>query len=117
MDKADSIPKYFSRSQNTLAANWGPQSEMILSGSPNLEKALFTSSITVSSEVIVFLQGSSSTPFVRPWSTTTSIESYPDEVGRLVMMSIINWVKSAVDFAPSIGNKVSFVGYWFILYC
>ena len=90
VDKADSIPRCFSRSRNTLAANWDPRSEMILSGSPNLEKALFISSIAVSSEVIIFLQGSSSIPFIRPWSTTTSIESYPDEMGSLVIKSIDN---------------------------
>ena len=90
---------------------------MILSGSLNLEKALFISSITVSPEVIVFLQGLGSTPFVRPWSTMTSIESYSDEVGRSVMKSIDNCVKGTVNFAPSIGNRVGFVSCRFILYC
>ena len=42
---------------------------------------------------MVLVQGVRITPFIRPWSTTTEIESKLDEGGRLVMRSTESWQK------------------------
>ena len=55
--------------------------------------------------VKVLEQGMRITPFVRPWSTTANIESYPFDKGRSVIMSIEHCAKGLVDFDPSIGLK------------
>ena len=44
----------------------------------------YLTSFAVSSRVRVLLQGSKITPFERPWSTTTMIESYPSTGGVIV---------------------------------
>ena len=54
--------------------NWGPRLEMILSGNPNHLYMPSKSSLVVSSDVIVLLQGDKITPFERLWSTTTKME-------------------------------------------
>lgn len=80
-------------------------------------KILLIILFAVSSAVISFVHGSRVTPFVRPWSTTTRIESYPFDEGRPVMKSIKIWEKGRVFFGPSIGSSIGFVGCRLILYC
>ena len=84
------------------AENLGSLSEIISSGSPNLLKRLLHKSTAVPSQVIVLAQGHKITPFERPWSTTTRIESYPSTGGRSVIKSMEQWVNGLVVFAPSI---------------
>ena len=48
MDNADFIPKSFRSLINAFDANWGPRSEIILSGSPNLLYRLLSKSSAVS---------------------------------------------------------------------
>ena len=55
------------------------------------------------------LQGDKITPFERPWSTTTRMESYPSADGRSVIRSIEQLAKGLVDFAPSVGMYVFLV--------
>ena len=85
---AEVIPSNFIISWNALAANWGPQSEIILSGSPNRLYRLSSRSCAAPSAVSVFVQGIKITPFERPWSTTTKIESKLSTGGRSVIRSI-----------------------------
>ena len=87
---------------NACAANLGSLSEIILSGSPNLLKRLSRRSMAAPTQVSVFAQGHKITPFERPQSTTTRIESYPSIGGRLVIRSMEQWAKGLVVFAPSI---------------
>ena len=84
------------------AANLGSLSEIILSGSPNLLKRLSRKSTAVPFQVIVLAQGHKITPFERPRSTMTRIESYPSTSGRSVIKSIEQWANGLVVFAPSI---------------
>ena len=48
------------------------------------------------------------TPFVRPWSTTTMMESYPSEHGRLVTKSMDNWVNGRADSGAVMGSRLGF---------
>ena len=82
----------------------GPLLEIILSRSPNRLYRFSKSSFAVSSEVRVLLQGSKITPFERPWSTTTRIESYSSTGGRLVIKSMEKFAKGRVEVAPSVGK-------------
>ena len=77
--------------------NWGPWSDMILSGSPNHLYRFSNNSLPVSSAVIVLLQGVKITPLVSPWSATTKIESKPSTGGKSVMKSMEQYVKGHVD--------------------
>ena len=88
MDNTDFIPSSFNSSMNVFDVNWGPRSEIILSGKPNLLYKFLSRSLAVPSVVIVLLQGRRITPFVRPWSTTTNIESNSSDGGRSVIRSI-----------------------------
>src|ERR1700733_6172830 len=112
-----SIPNCFPISRNALEANCGPRSDITLSGSPNRLYTLSRRSSTVPSAVIVLLQGHKITPFVRPWSTTTMIESYPCDIGKSVMKSIEIWAKGRPVPDPLIGIKGGEVGCRFILDC
>ena len=80
-----------------LEANWGPQSDMILSGIPNHLYIFSNNSLPVSPAVIVLLQGVKITPLVSPWSTTTNIESKPFTGGRSVIKSMEQLAKGRVD--------------------
>ena len=71
----------------------------------------------MSSEVIDFLQGTKITPFERPWSTMTKIESYPSAKGRSVIKSMEQLAKGLVDFAPLVGMYAGFEGVLSILNC
>ena len=82
VDRADFIPTSFNSSMNDFEVNCGPRSEIILSGSPNLLYKLSSRSFAVSSALIVLLHGRRITPLLRPWSTTTRIESKLSMGGR-----------------------------------
>ena len=90
---------------------------MILSGSPNREKSRLMRAVATPSAVIVLLHGSRITPFIRPWLTTTRIESKSDDLGRSVIRSIDIWENGQIDFGPGIGSTVGFIGCQFILNC
>jgi hypothetical protein len=90
---------------------------MILLGSPIRLYRLSISNCAVSSEVSVLLQGIKITPFERPWSTTTKIESCPSAEGRSVIKSMEQLAKGQVDVAPSIGMYIGLEGIRSILNC
>ena len=97
MDNADLMPNNFRSSVNAFNANCCPQSEIILSGSPNHLYKFSRSRHAVSSEVSILLQGSKITPFERLWSTMTKIELYPSTSGRSVIRSIEQLAKNFVE--------------------
>jgi hypothetical protein len=77
-ERAVWMPNFFISSRNICEANCGPQSERILSGSPNRLKTLSRIIVAVALAVApVFEQGMRIIPFIRPWSTTERIESRP----------------------------------------
>ena len=99
------IPSNIIISWNDCAANWGPQSEIILLGNPNHLYKLSSRSCAAPSVVNVFVQGIKITPFTRPWSTMTKMESKLLTGGRSMIKSIEQLVKGLVTFADSIGIK------------
>ena len=103
MDNANLMPSSFRSSVNAFNANCGPGSEIILSRSLNHLYKFSRSRHAVSSEVRVLLQGSKITPFKRPWSTMTKIESYPSAGGRSVIKSIEQLAKGRRDLGPLVG--------------
>ena len=102
---------------NAFDANCGPRSKIILSGSPNLLYKFSSRSFAVPSAVIFLLQGIRITPLLRPWSTTTKIESKVSIVGKSVMKSIEQLADDQVDLAPSVGTNISLEGDQLILNC
>ena len=117
MERADSIPRSLRSSRKSFAANWGPRSEMILSGSPNRRKSVSCKIFAVPSASMVLLQGVRITPFVRPWSTTTKIESKLLDSGRSVMKSVDTWAKGRFVVGFGLGTSVTLVGWRLILNC
>ena len=102
---------------NAFDANWGPRSEMILSGNPNLLYKFLNKSWAIPSVVIILSHGIRITPFVRPWSTTTNIESNPSDNGRSIIKSIEQFANGWVDVASSTSKNAGFDGLWSILNC
>ena len=117
VDRDNLTPNSFRSSIKAFDANWGPQSDMILSGSPKRLYRFSNNSCAVSSAVIVFEHGIRIIPFVNPWSTTMRMESCPFTGGRSVMKSIEQFTKGRVVGAPSVGRKEGFVGCQSILNC
>ena len=74
-------------------ANCGPRSEMRVSWSPKRLNMWSKKSWAIPFASIVFEQGASITPFVRPWSTTTIRESCPCETGKSVIRSTDSCLK------------------------
>src|SRR5689334_9942589 len=104
----------FSFSQSAsidLAVNWGSQSEMILSGNPILLNTCLISRSAISFAVAVFVVGMSIISFVRLWSTTDKIESFPWDSGRSVIRSIEIWAKGRRDLGPGTVSAKSIFTY------
>jgi hypothetical protein len=53
----------------------------------------------------VLVVGQRITPFERPWSTTTKIESLPSAGGKSMIKSMLQCANGQVDIAPSTGIK------------
>src|SRR5277367_2078231 len=83
------ICKRCPNSLKTCAANWGPLSEIALSGSPYRRYKEFRSIDAVPMASIVLWQGSKITSFEDPWSTMTKLESKPSDKGRSVIKSMV----------------------------
>src|ERR1700742_2658779 len=98
-----SIPSFRHNSRVTCAANWGPRSEIILRGNPVRFHTLSRRSWLVCSAVIVLRHGDKIIALLC-LSTTVRMLSYPLEVGRSVMKSIV-----MVSHTP-VGISVGLIG-------
>src|SRR5437879_10638805 len=95
------IPSFLQSSCVTCAANCGPQSEIITLGKPVHFQTLSTSNWLVCSTVMVLLQRDRMIALL--WrSTTVRMLSYPFDIGRSIMKSIV-----IVSHGPS-GISVGF---------
>ena len=117
VDNDDLTPSNFRSSLKAIEANWGPQSDINLSGNPNRLYRFSNSSWPVSSAVIVFEQEIRIIPFVSPWSIITKMESWPWTGGKSVMKSIEQFPKGRVEEATSVGTNASLAGRWSNLNC
>jgi hypothetical protein len=101
------IPSLRQNSYVTCAANWGPRLEMIVSGKPVRFHTLSIRSWLVCSAVIFLWQGDKMIALLLQ-STTVSILSYPCELGRSVMKSIV--IVSQIPLGTSLGLSGTFTG-------
>src|SRR6266702_1624195 len=93
-----------------LEANFGSLSLMNFSRSPNCGKMCWMINPAVSSAVILSLQGMNIAALVQSWSVTVSIESYPCEIGNLVMKSNATVSKGIASHVGNMGDSDAFVG-------
>ncbi|SRR6266702_3023286 len=96
--------------------NLGSLSLMNFSRSPNHGNICWTINPAVSSAVILSLQGMNTAAFVQSWSVMVRIESYPCDIGSLVMKSsaiVSNGIASSVG---NMGDNDAFVGCVLILF-
>ena len=88
MDRADLTPSFFHISRMTFDTNCGPLSDITFLGRPVRFHTYSMYSCDVSSAVMVLLHGANIVVLLRR-STTTSRESYPFDVGRSVIKSMV----------------------------
>ena len=96
----ESLTSYWRSLASSLAkaeVNWGPQSDISESCRPNLLKMWEKKSLAIPMASTVLEQGIMITPFVRPWSTTTKIESLPRTLGRSVTRSTEICLKGSIE--------------------
>jgi len=70
----------------------------------------------VSSAVILSLQGMNIAALVQSWSVTVSIESYPCEIGNLVMKSRVTVLNGIALRMGNMGDRGALVGRVLILF-
>ena len=97
-------------------ANWGPLLDIRESCRPNLLKTWEKNSLATPMASIVLEQGIMITPFVRPWSTTTKIESLLRTSGRSVTRSTDICLKGSAE-VEGMGCNGGLVGWVFALFC
>jgi hypothetical protein len=102
---------------NALAVNCGPQSDNILSGKPNHLYKFLCKRLPILSIVTVLVVGQKITPFERPWSTMTKIESLYSAGGKSMIKSMLQCANGQVVIAPSTGIKDGCDGFRSILNC
>ena len=99
-----------------VEVNWGPRSDIKESCRPNLLKTWEKKSLATPMASIVLEQGIIITPFVRPWSTMTKIESLPRTLGRSVTRSTKICLNGREE-EEGIGFSGGLVGWVFTLFC
>ena len=115
----ESLTSYLRSGASFLAraeANWGPLSNIMVLWCPNHLKMFWKKSLPTPAVLMVFEQGIIITPFVRPWSTTTMMESMLPTRGRLVTKSTKSCLNGRVE-VDEIGFNGGHVGWVFILFC
>src|SRR6266702_4504587 len=98
-----------------LEANFGSLSLINFEGSPNRGNTCWTISPAVSSAVMLSLQGMNIAAFVQSWSVMVSIESYPCEMGSLVMKSRVMVSNGIASGFGNMGDMGALVGRVLIL--
>ena len=99
-----------------LKANFGFLSLMNFDGSPNCGNMCWMINPAVSSAVILSLHGINIAAFVQLWSVTVSIESYPCEIGSLVIKSSATVSNSIASCMGKVGDSGALVGCVLILF-
>src|SRR6266702_303482 len=99
-----------------LEANLGSLSLINFEGSPKCGNTCWTINPTVSSTVMLFLQGMNIAAFVQSWSVMVSIESYPCEIGSLVTKSRAIVSNGIASDLGNMGDRGAFVGRVLILF-
>src|SRR6266702_619674 len=111
------VPVILHSSLMNFEANLGSLSLMTFNGSPNRGKRCWIVTPATPSAVILSLQGMNTAAFVQSWSMIVSIESYPCEVGSLVMKSSAMVSKGIASGFGNMGDNAALVGCVLILFC
>src|SRR6266702_3595327 len=93
-----------------LEVNFGSLLLMNFSGSLNHRNMCWIISPAVSSAVILSLHGMNIAAFVQSWSVTVSTESYPCEIGNLVMKSNATVSNGIASCVGKMGDNGALVG-------
>ncbi len=93
-----------------LEANLGSLSLMNFSGSPNRGNMCWMINPVVSSAVMLSLHGMNTAAFVQLWSVMVSIESYPCEIGSLVIKLSVTVSNGIASHVGNIGNSGALIG-------
>src|SRR6266571_8154839 len=104
------VPVPLHNSRMNLEANFGSLSLMNFCGSPNRGNMCWTIRPAVSSAVILSLHGMNIAALVQSWSVTVSIESYPCEMGSLVMKSRATVSNGIASRVGNMGDSGALVG-------
>src|SRR6266704_952752 len=110
------VPVPLHSSLTNLDANFGSRSLMNFRGSPNRGNKCWTISPAVSSAVILSLHGMNTAALVQSWSVMVSIESYPCDIGSLVIKSTATVSNGIASRVGNIGDSGALVGRVLILF-
>src|SRR6266702_321922 len=110
------VPVPLHRPLMNFEANLGSRLLMNFSGSLNRGNICWMISPTVSSAVILSLQGMNIAALVQSWSVTVSIESYPCEIGNLVIKSRAMVSNGIASCMGNMGDRGALVGRILILF-
>src|SRR6266571_1515647 len=111
------VPVALHSPRMNLDANFGSLSLMNFRGSPNHGNRCWIINLAVSSAVMLSRQGMNTAAFVQSWSTMVSIESYPCDMGNLVIKSSATVSKGIASGLGNMGDSGAFVGLVLILFC
>ena len=106
MDREGLTPSFSHISRIAFDANWGPLSDITFLGRPVRFHTWSIYNCDVSLAVIVLLHGANIMALLRQ-STTTSSESYPFDVGRSVIKSMV--IISHISVGISLGFSSTWV--------
>ena len=115
----ENLTSYFNRRASSCVnaeANWGPRSEIRVSWRPKHLNTLSKKSWAILAASMVLRQGARITPLVRPWLTTTKIESKVEEGERSVMRSTESCLNRRGE-VDDIGQRGGVVGWVLTLFC
>src|SRR6266571_2255147 len=104
-----SIPVPLHSPQINLDANLGSLSLINRWGSPNHGKTYYMINPAVSSAIIASLHGMNMATLLQSWSVTVSMESYPCDIGSLVMkssMTVSNGIALGFGYIGCRGTQV-----------
>ena len=96
----ESLMSYLRSQASSLAraeVNWGPLSDIKVSWRPNHLKTFWKKSFPTSATSMVFEHGMMITPFVRPWLTTTMMESRLSTRGKSMTKSTESCLKGNIE--------------------
>ena len=115
----ESLTSYLRSLASSLAsaeANCGPLSDIRVLWRPNHLKMFSKKSFPTLATSMVFEQGIMTTPFIRPWSTMTMMESWPFTRGKSVTRSTKSCLKGSEE-VDRIGFNGRQTGWVFVLFC
>src|SRR6266702_1675408 len=117
MDIFCSVPVPLHNLQMNFDVNFGSRSLINRCGSPKCRNTCCMISPAISSTVIASLHGMNIAALLQSWSVMVSMESYPCDIGSLVMKSNATVSKGIASSFGYIGCRGAWIGQVLILCC